>query len=502
MVDISIPFSYDPIWDNTVENFYNLLRINSIFRNDINLQILPNFITISCEDEVFGDIIKNELLDNYKEYLYVPFYNKNKDRELMYLKDYCTFDKVGDAEKDSFDKRYVNTTLYKNPEKELEEIITANNELSDKKEYYCSFCGKKFSKSYKGVQQGMYLLSTLSKSFNGSRNFDNGHIKLNQYNQNICPICALIGLLQFFDKKIIYSSSISENASFLYYPVFDNFVDLHKFKQNLKLEHRRFCNLPQMNGYRISSEYNTLLYMYELFIKSYPIEYSDLNWYVLTVPHGSIKNTKLDYGAFKSSMFNIVKELLTKENIDVYDVFNVTFKTGVKDSDEFKDKLIKYFLDDDFNSFSRLFELNSEGYVSYSKKSYGETYNNDFNLLIKKWRCKVMTENEVNCIEKAGRSIGQLAVNNETLFHRLYSIYSIDDFHRYARTVSKALVNSEDMYPSENNILAVFDMVKKDNTKLDEVVSELILYSGCTIRSIKMKKPREEEKKNIIKNGD
>ncbi len=504
-IAIEINTFSDPWMDNGVENFYRIL-------NDLE----------SCEAELTGDsmIIKITDKEKFIRELTRAVSDKRQnlivieeDRKTKVRKEVKKDHVIIQEEKKVGGKVALKEEIYK-PEKTAE-VISKIFSLNEGKNT-CILCGRKYDKSVKKLQQANYPFVTKIASLSGVRSYKDGRsLSLREYYDNLCPLCYFIGILEWTDEALVYRTFPGEK-SYLFLPYFENLRDLHGFK--------KFCIYILNNSERYSNikvnpnvqdvehtpgEYSTMLCFYEKFVENATDEIIASDWAILHIPFGAVKNVKIDFLNIDEGILGIIRELKESERVErIYSdlMRKMYFYSQNKNSTDWdttrqiQENLSKYFLLDDFRSFTNSLLPRKGGYVFFSSevKQYLEE-------LIFEWRWKKMgvEKEKLDAIKSVGNIVAKISENNASLLYKMDKVRNIEEFWSVLREISRKLPGLKDdvlkkIKPTalDDVIQLTKDVVEQNKDGWREVRDLIVVYASMYYsldRLSKMPKGGEEK---------
>ena len=485
-MEIEVPF-YNDVWlDNGIENLYYLINE---FEDEIPFEM-----------NIYHDKLSLSLNDEYFEKLFSFIINENRNTLIV-----KSVSKTG--EKKEIKKDFVliqegkkidgivalKEPVYSEPEKsfqDLKELI-----LKDGKKT-CVLCGRKFSKPYKKLQQAAYPFVTKIKSLSGVRTYKNGQsYSFKEYHDNVCPVCYLVGILQWLDDRMIYRT-FPGDKTFIFLPRFDNLENLVEFKDDyspLLNKMERYSNIKvKIDADKTENtpgKYSTLLCFYGKFFIDINDEDNEIickNWAVLEIPFGSVKNVKLKEINLDSSTLGIIQEFIRNNEDNVYELINgFNFfidnpKGAPVDWDmtrKIREESSEAFLSNDFRRFSRNLLPRKGGKVGYSSKT--REYLED---LIYIWRLKNMgiPKEDLKSIKSVGNIIAKVSKNNVSILYKLDKTRTLNEFWSVLREVSRKLVGL-DLKKAKVRPTALDELiqiVKDHEGEWKEIRDLLVVYSS------------------------
>lgn len=479
-MDLKIPI-YNDVWmDNALENFFSLIVENDSEKK-ITIKINKDNLYISSDDNDFKDILK-KIVKNHKIYSCVK---EKKDNEIVEFKKEFII-----IQEDKKINNLVNLKpkLFKNPNDEIDILF---DNISDGSKT-CVLCGSSFKKKYSNLIQAVYPLSTKIKSLNGVRTYKNGELfSFKEYNDSICPLCYLIGILGWFSKKIIYRSILKNNNFLIFLPNLNNLEDLNKFKDNyffLLNNNNRGSNIrvsQHINDVENTyGKFSTLLCFYGKFLIMYE-DIPSIKWNILSIPRGNMKNVKLYEFSFDENILNIIKIFINDYNNDIYTLFDSISVKKDKNldnglSDELKENLASSFLNNNFRHFAKNFVIKNGKNLIFSNKKI--EFSKTFDLFINLWRLKFMgiNENDLKTIKSVANIIAKVSKQNISLFYKLDKTKNINEFWNCLREISKKLINPnlDKKHIKESSLDDLIVLLKHDENNWREIRDLLIIYSS------------------------
>lgn len=447
--------------DNGLENFYRTIRD----LESCKAELTKDSMTIQIMDKKkFIKELTRAILDKRQNLIVIEEDRKMKVKKEV-KKDYI----IIQEERKVGGKVALKEEIYK-PEK-TSEIISKIFSLNNGKNT-CILCGRKYDKSVKKLQQANYPFVTKIASLSGVRSYKDGRsLSLKEYYDNLCPICYFIGIFEWTDEALVYRTFPGEK-SYLFIPHFENLRDLHNFKKlciYILNNSKRYSNIkvnPNIQDVEHTpGEYSTLLCFYEKFVENTMDEIIASNWGILHIPFGAVKNVKIDFLNIDEGILGIIKELKESGRLErIYSdlMRKMYFYSQNKNSTDWdltretQENLSKYFLLDDFRSFTNILLPRKGGYVLFSSevREYLEE-------LIFEWRWKNMgvDKEKLDAIKSVGNIVAKISENNASLLYKMDKVRNIEEFWSVLREISRKLPGLKD------------DVLKKIKpTALDEVI--------------------------------
>lgn len=474
------------LWmDNAIVNFCEL---TSSIGADVSKT--PYKITIHFPDpEKFAEKLSQEIIRRTIPNLIVDEVDRKTKAKKQVKKDYILIQenkKIGGEV--SLKEKIYNKTESQNV---LEDILKSLEGDSKR----CVFCGRYFKKSVKNLQQASYPFVTKIKSLSGVRG-------LSEYFKDYCPLCYLIGVLEWLDGSMIYRT-FPADKSYLFLPMVNDLASLNEFKQgyvDLLESGYRYSNIknpPRDGPENTPGKYSTLLYFYEKFFENID-NGSDVcsEWGIIEIPlSGSVKNPKLDIIDMPTSIMNLVSSM-AKNYYAPYTEFirntNLLKLEGGVDFGEtrvFREKISEAIINDDFGSFSRSFLPRKKKRIIMRKEAYEV-----LEELLWQWRCKPMgiKKEDLDAIKSVGNIVAAITKKNVGLLYKLDKARNSKEFWSVIREISRKLVGMDKngLLKSKIKLTSLDSLVQLVKTNEDdwrEVRDLLIIYSSMyhSIRTLK-----------------
>jgi len=508
-MNIEINAFNDPWMDNGILNFYKIL--NEL--ESCEVKLTENSIIVKIKDrEKFVKELTRALLDKRQNLIV-----NEEDRKTKVQKEVKKDHVIIQEEKKIDGKVVLKEEIYK-PEKTAE-IISKVFDLSEGKNM-CILCGRKYNKNVKKLQQANYPFVTKIASLSGVRSYkDDGRLSLKEYYDNLCPICYFIGILEWTDETLIYRTFPGEK-SYLFMPYFDNLKELYEFKKlciytGILNNAERYSNIKvnpnTQDVENTPGEYSTLLCFYEKFVESAIDEIIVSNWAVLHIPFGAVKNVKIDFLNINESILGVIKNLKESERLErIYsDLMRKMyfFSQNKNNTDwditrEIQENLSKYFLLDDFRSFTNSLLPKKGGYVFFSSE-----VKQNLEELIFEWRWRKMgvKKEKLDAIKNVGKIVAKISENNASLIYKLDKVRTIDDFWSVLREISRKLPGLDEKKLREIRPTALDEViqltkeiVEKNKDEWKEIRDLIVVYASMYYSLDKLKKKSEGGEKNEV----
>jgi hypothetical protein len=398
---------------------------------------------------------------------------------------------------------------------------------NEKENKVCMMCGGRYKKGYT-LKQAVYPFVTKNKSLSGVRTIKS----LPEYNKNLCAMCYLVGVMEWTDEGLVYytkkkkkksKSSGKDNKqdgkTFLFLPIFDNLIELNKFKEEtlragmLKISGRDGNLLRNPNSEDVEKtfgKYTTLLAFYEKFVLN--VKESEVlcnSWGVLHIPLGRVKNVKFETINVDKGILEVISELIENEYL-IYNnmIKEVYFKKKTDEgftpdwdiTEEIRENLAESLLTDDFRMFSTQLMPRKKGVVVLSSDAYEV-----LDELIYLWRLVNMgiPKEKLSMIKSVGNIIAKVSFSNVSLLYKLDRARTIGEFWSVLREISRKLVGmeSEDIKGMRLSALdEIIVMVKECEESWKEIRDLLVVYSSVYFALEKLRKEEEKNRKEGVKN--
>jgi hypothetical protein len=491
---IEIP-RYINVWmDNGVETFYQILK--EAQNNSFNVTINADSLLLNVTDfdefkEAVGVAVKNR-----RKNLIVEEMDKKLGETKQIKKDYILIQEGTKVKgKVAFKEEMYNE---KNAVDTVRQIF---DRIAEEGTRYCIICGRPFSKPIKKLQQAAYPLVTKIKSLSGVRSYKDGEVySFQEYFEDFCPTCYLIGLTEWSDDGIIYRTIPGEKST-LFFPQLNSLEELAKFKQSYRCllnARSRYRNIRVKAGSEEtenpSGSFSTLLCFYEKFF--FGVDKKEVigkSWVMMEVPFGAVKNINLDVIDLAEPVLRVIKEI-SNEKISIYKAiieeiffFYDNPKGAPIDWDltgEIREKLSEAILKDDFHSFARNLLPRKGGRVGYSKDT-------KLNIedLIHIWRLKNMGLNkeQLETIKSAGRTIAAASKDHRNLLYILDKAKDksalLDALRQVSRRIAGLKAEEKEKFkgfiypPALEDIVSLLEEHDSDSKFIEDMKDILVVFS-------------------------
>jgi len=502
MMKIEIPIYHDVWMDNGLENLYGILGDIEGVETSLEEDKLRFEIT---DKEKFFKGFQIAIESRMNSVIFVERIDKKTGERKNVKKDFVLSQygkKVGG-------RNVLKEKIYSETEKRLKEIIENINE-GDK---VCILCGKSYLKNVDKLKQSVYPFVTKIRSLSGIRTIKG----LKDYNDTLCPLCYLVGSLEWTDGNIIFRSFLGggeRRYSVVFLPLMSNLRDLDKFKKmyTTTLEPQDLIsNIRTKTGYG-EGESATLLYFYEKlfneiwFQQELPedlLDYSGVekeickDWVAIRVPSGAVKNIKYEKLKISSDILRTVYGL-TKERKLIYSsfiskIFFILEKRNPERereiSQEIKEGVSRAFLRDDLNSFASYLLPRKGGHVVIPREAEDVLYG-----LIQLWRWYKMglSDEELKTLKSTARIVAMIANKGHIgILYKLDRARNPDEFLSGLRELSRRLIGLKDeegkkIYPPAlETLVETLEKNKANKELFGDVKNVLVIFSCVEISKIK-----------------
>jgi len=484
---IQVP-KYNDIWfDNGLINYCLILKeINENSSNQIDLHIYGDRIEYSIPNfDIFIDHLSEKILNLRNNQMIVEEEDKKTHVRKEVKKDHILIqegEKIGGKVKfkeQIFDIDINETrTLIKEA---FQNFGGGNNK--------CLLCGNLYKTRSKKMQQASYPFVTKTRSLSGIRS---GHqIKLEEYIKDYCPHCYLLGIFEWLDDSMVYRT-IPGEESFIILPMLNRIDALLQVKEEIEESQilnnqKRWANIkiyPEKDDVENTpGKYTTMISFYEKFIYKTKNK-NNIDWFVIQIPQGSVKNPKFLNIRFDNEMINVLYNLIVDQDMLFYDeftkeffAFNNEIKKGLRDFDLEKilhEQLCEAVAFNNFQLFAKTFLPHKGIHIGLTKDAY-----DIMEKLILIWRINKMSvedkERYLSNIRMAGVTLANLIGNRLSLFFKLEKTKNVTEFleaiqevtRRFTIEKDKFAISKEEYEESKGKKSRVFPY------SIDHLISEL-----------------------------
>ncbi len=480
---------YNNFWlDNATENFYRILLDAQENVEDLDVEILNDRLIFSFKDlENLKKALISEIKHRYKNMICLE---EDKDTGVSkeVIKDHIPLQEG--KKKDGIVK--LKERVY--DWNKLPKILDIVFESSKSNNKICIMCGKPHKKSFE-LKLAVYPLATKTRSLSGVRTLKT----LPEYYKNICPLCYLLGVLEWTDDALVFRTLVDRRKSYLFIPVFENLKKLNNFKENvldsgILSRSSRYTNLlvkPKSDETEDTpGEYTTLLAFYEKFIKDASITLEGIckSWAVLHIPPREVKlkNVKLETIKISEGILGVIKSLIENDSMPYQMLKGIFFKTKTVSgyqtdwdlTNNLREDLAKNFLFDNFRGFTKALLPRKSGFVSFTSDA-----RTVFEELIYVWRWVKLgiPKEKLGIIKSVGNIIAKLSLENPSLLYKLDKTRNLEDFWSVLREISRKLAGLDgerlkEVKPTSIDELIV--LVKENENIWKEIRDLLVVYSS------------------------
>lgn len=495
---MQINIFYDIWMDNGIENFYNILKsipegVSANLKNDgLEFKIL--------DKTAFLEYLENRI--NHKRDTIAFYWDKDKKTgEVRNIKKDWVLIQYGKKVKG---KNVLKEKIYSDTKERLKEILDSSSKTGKQT---CILCNKPFSKKVDKLKQSIYPFVTKIKSLSGIRKLDY------TYNE-LCPMCYLIGSLQWCDEGIIYRTFPNKGHSIIFLPKSNDLKQLKEFKSKYSIildNSYRNSNIKTIThkvdeeeGVEYpTGEYNTLLCFFEKFLIKCCFEEEEnawmsfesvkksscKDWTCINIPSGQVKNIDTININIAEDILGVMYNL-TKEDKLIYQsiIMKLLFlKEHNADWDitnQIREDLSKYFITDDFKGFSHSLLPKKQGKVSFPKDA--RSILDDF---IYEWRLKKMgiRKEDLKNIKSVANLVAETAVKSTSLLYRLDKTRTLSDFWDSLREISRKMILLDEKTKQKIKPSSLDDLIQiitENEDSWQDIRNLLVIYS-CMYYSIK-----------------
>ncbi|WP_456370439.1 hypothetical protein [Geoglobus sp.] len=492
----------DPWMDNALENFLRILEdVDSC-----SVEITPEGLRLKIEEySKFVKEFSKKLLEKRQNLMVIE-----KDKKTGEIKEVKKDHILIQEEKKIGGKVAFKEEIFK-PEKTLELLDRIFGFREGKNR--CILCGKSYDKSVKKLQQANYPFVTKIASLSGVRSYKDGTVlSLKEYYDSLCPICYLLGILEWTDEATIYRTFPGE-YSLLFIPLARNLEELHRFKKGciyygVLRSTGRYSNIradaPSEGVEFTPGKYSTLLCFYERFVELAVDELPAKEWVVLHIPFGSVKNVRVDRIAIGSGILSIIREIYGNgEHINkiygeiIRKIYFRSEKGGVDNetTNEVREVLAEAVLTDNLRKFTGALLPKKGGFVVFNTET-----RMGLEELIFVWRWKRMgvSKEKLESIRSVGNVVAKVSKSNASLLYKLDKVRTLDEFWSVLREVARKLPGLEErdlrmLKPKslDEVIQLVKEIVESDRDGWKEVRDLIVIYASMFYSIDRMSKSQK-----------
>lgn len=506
-MEITLPIQHDPWMLNGTETLYRLLE--EIEGCQVNIS--NDMVEIHIQDK---EIFLRNLADRIEsERDTTIFCIKQDDKgQKRYVKKDFVLIQYGKAG----DRNVLKEKLYLEPGERVNEIFS-NLEPGKRT---CILCGRTFKKKVDNLKQAVHPFATKIKSLSGVRTMKENY-------DNICPLCYLVGTIQWLDEGMVYRCFVGPQGrthSVVFLPFEMDLKKINEAKKKyvnaLNGENQQVSNIMRIvstkEGERFmptEGENTTALKFFEEFIDRIIGEFKEeelpfdrlfgtveeifcKQWSMLIIPSGTVKNVKYKPLTLEEETVALFAQL-QREGTKIYDyilekisVMRKERITAFDDTNALRESAAEFVIDNDFRKFSRIFLPKKNETVFF-----GDI--NHLDRLINLWRLRKMgLEQELEDLKGAGQALATLVKDHLSILYAMDKAKNRAEFLRAFEQASKRIIGSEakqeKIYskPLEN----VADLIiKSDENQWKEIRDALIIYTSINLSKRRYFETREKK---------
>ena len=469
-MQLEIPIYHDVWMDNGVENLWRML--DSIQRQEkgvVYLNLEPDKLSANIENlKRFVNLVSDSIQSQQEYLMYWKEDEKTKiksrvKKRYVLLQPYFGFN--------------INERIY-NKSGSSEILTKLLEELSlpkAKQKKRCILCGRLYGWTPSNLKQAVYPFVTKIKSLSGVRTkiSPRGTISGMKFNfTELCPLCYLVGALEWTDPTIIYRSFIGgrkpkEAFSIVLLPFESDLIKLKEVKDAYRhgvetLAQEKISNIKvfvkRKGGEGEESpiaKFTLLLGFLEKFLRDYSIEKEVLNffdcrrkvsenWMALEIPEGAVKDIKAHPLIIGDDLLKLLVTLIESDHSPYRDFLGPLW---LKDPEgkpvdqtiqnKMKEELARCLITDDFDSFAASFiPKRGASLVIYKE---GQT---TLEEIIKEWRWYKMglKEEDLGVVKKAARVVAKVGGNNLSLLYKMERARNLTELLRALTQVSHKII--------------------------------------------------------------
>jgi hypothetical protein len=479
--------------DNGVENLYNIFSGMSHYCSEVKSEIKPDKIIVQFDDI---DKFVAELAKTVERLKYEKLLIEVEDKAGIKKRVKKEYILIQYGSKDENGVNTLKEKIYLNPKDELDKIfkLISNKPKNSKSNKVCLCCGDEFSKEYQNMKQASYPMTTKIKSLGGIRGTAENY-------KEMCPKCYLAGILEWSDD---YLYKYMGGKSYMFIPYNSNLVKLNEFKDMYRIflnNSNRYCNIGENR--EIYGKYSALLKFYEYLIENTKLnENPNVEWHIIDIPNGTVKNIKVDKFEMIGEIFTVMKVVIGELDGDsIYGDFlnKIYIKEDEKNkpnwdkTNELREKVSEAFLNNNFRKFVKCFIPKNKHYIVLS---------NDAREILEKiiinwrWIKLGIPKEHLETIKKSGHVIAEVCRhNNLNLLYKLDKVRTSEEFWGVMREISRKMISLDDKDTKYINPMVLGDLialVKEYEENWKELRDLLEIYS-CTYISVKQYKSEDKE---------
>jgi hypothetical protein len=235
-------------------------------------------------------------------------------------------------------------------------------------------------------------------------------------------------------------------------------------------------------------------------------ENPNIEWYIINIPNGTVKNIKVDKFKMFGEIFEVMKVVIEELDGDrIYGDFldetyiinedkNKKNKFNWDKTNELREKVSEAFLTNNFRKFVKCF---------IPKNKYNIVLSNDAREILEKiiinwrWIKLGIPKEHLETIKKSGHVIAEVCKhNNLNLLYKLDKVRTSEEFWGVMREISRKMISLDDKDTKYINPMVLGDLialVKEYEENWKELRDLLEIYS-CMYISVKQYKSEDNEK--------
>jgi hypothetical protein len=502
---VTLPIQHDTWMLNGTETLYRLLQ-------DIE----------GCHARIYSDMVEIDIQDK-EAFLRNLAHRIESARDLII---FCT--KLDDKGQKRFirkdfvliqygkagDRNVLREKIYLETDQRLAQIFS---DLEPGKRI-CVLCGRAYKKKVDNLKQAVHPFATKIKSLSGVRtmkeNFD-----------NICPLCYLVGTVQWLDEGMVYRCYVGPRGRTYSVVLLPFEMDLKKINE----AKRRYVEVLNGQNQQVSNimrigrgekplptegENTTFLKFFEEFIdrivKDFKEEELDFDklfetvertfckqWSMLVIPSGTVKNVKYRPLVLEDEIVALLVQL-QREGTKIYDhilekisVMKKEKVTAFDDTNALREDAAEFVIENDFRRFSRIFLPKKNKVVFFGNVSH-------LDRLICLWRLRKMgLEQNLEALKGAGESLAKLVGDHLSILYSMDKAKTRADFLRAFEQASKRVIGPDAkekrVYPIPLENVADL-IIRSDENQWKEIRDALIIYTSINLSKIRYLEDKGKKK--------
>ncbi len=513
-MEITLPKHNDPYLDNALQSFSRMLReLKEQFPEVLDCQLSPNGLWIKVINrKKFLDVLEEKIKDEIETNL--RFSSKRRDGTSYSA--WKHFPPFVTNKPSQYPKIYKEETR-----RELLESAFPE-EMPKTKKSICFLC-EKFPASEE-LTQGVYPLVTKIASLTTTEHLI--HRSTQRYYYRVCPLCYLVASLGWLDPALPYRSKVEiaprQSVSFIWLPYSSSLQKLDELKRpllsTLKLQ-EEISNVPLGLPYPSypPSRFSLLLASLEsLLLQVAEKEKKSLReliliipeeWWFLRVPEGrGMKNVDLGAFSLPQRIKEVLQEYLPQGKIygELLGLIEVRQDSERRDrneerrrTDRLREELSRAFLQDDYHSFARCFQIHPRWIINLPSNVEGKLFN-----LIKIWRCKgMLVEGDLEVLQKAARTIAlvsDLRQKPSVLYNLLDRVRTPSDMLSALKEIGHLLVGidfaePDAQYLSPDSLEQLLKLLHHKERPFPEVRDTLGIFISVEYAKRRIRERRSEK---------